>query len=110
MAVYFLCAAILLPELDALVFHGAPAQESRVHIEATGTAACHAESCVLGATLPRGQRSQDFSPDIARLSDPATLTPPAVSGFAVRPPPGPPRHGLPTGTPLGCSRGTQEYL
>jgi hypothetical protein len=88
MAAYFLCAAILLPELDALVFHGAPAQESRVHIEATGTATCHAESCVLGANLPRGQRSEDLSPDIARLSAPAALTPTAVSSFADRTPPG----------------------
>jgi hypothetical protein len=88
-AAYFLCAAILLPDLDAVLFHGVLGEEeTRTHIEATGNPGCHAENCVLGAILPQGPRSGGFSPDITRLSDSADLILPGAAAMVDRSPAG----------------------
>jgi hypothetical protein len=69
LAASFFCVAIVVPDLDAALFHGISQDESRPHVEATGAEGCHAESCVLGAVLPQGQTSGGFKPDLVKLSE-----------------------------------------
>lgn len=85
----FICAGIILPDLDALWFHGVRSQEeARPHVEAAGSESCHAEKCVLGASLPQGQRAGGGHPDFNRLDDPPTVVPPFAAAISDRTPSG----------------------
>jgi hypothetical protein len=89
MAVCFLCAGVVLPDLDAVLFHGVRSQdESRPHVESTGAETCHAEKCVLGAGLPQGQKSSDLPSDFTRFDDPAVLLQPFSASISDRTPSG----------------------
>jgi hypothetical protein len=70
MVACFLSAGIVLPDLDAIWFHGTRGQvESRPHVEATGSDSCHAEKCVLGAGLPRSQVSNGDLTEFTRFDE-----------------------------------------
>ena len=88
MAACFLCAGIVFPDLDAVLFHGVSQEDSRPHVETTDSAACHAESCVLGAVLPQGQKSGTVKADFERLLDPADLSQPSIVSISDRTPSG----------------------
>ena len=90
MAACFLCAGIIFPDLDAALFHGITQEDSRPHVETTGSAACHAESCVLGAVLPQGQKSSTVKADLERLLEAAALSLPSIVSISDRTPTGSP--------------------
>jgi hypothetical protein len=84
----FLCAGIVFPDLDAALFHGISQEDSRPHVETAGSAACHAESCVLGAVLPQGQQSSGVRADLEKLVESAALALPSVVSISDRTPSG----------------------
>ena len=88
MAACFLCAGIVFPDLDAALFHGVSQQDSRPHVETTGSTTCHAENCVLGAVLPQGQKSSGVKADLEKLLEPAALSFPPVVSISDRTPSG----------------------
>ena len=72
-AAYFLCAAIILPDLDALIFHGVEHQgNSQTHIETSGTPSCHAENCVLGAMATQIKHTGLLATKLARIAETAS--------------------------------------
>lgn len=90
MAACFLCAGVVLPDLDAALFHGLNQEESKPHIEATGAEGCHGESCVLGAVLPQGQRSSSIRTDLTKLSEITANLPSSAASISDRTPAGSP--------------------
>src|SRR5215207_5741777 len=91
MAVFFICAGIILPDLDAVIFHGASSQESsRSHVEAAGSGSCHAERCVLGAVLPQGQKAGTTLSSIAKFFEHSVQVLPATDTISDRSPSGNP--------------------
>ena len=89
MVACFLCAGIILPDLDAVLFHGAPNhEESKPHVEATESGSCHAENCVLGAVLPQGQKSNTSAGDLSKLLEPTLLLLPRFAAISDRTPSG----------------------
>lgn len=73
LAAFFVCGGFVLPDIDAVLFHGVSSQqESRPHVESKGYAGCHAESCVLGTVSTQGPASGCRSPGFARPLPPVT--------------------------------------
>jgi len=61
LGVFFLCASIVLPDLDAMLYHGVLSQqETQSHVEAAGNPSCHAENCVLSAVSIQLHRAGAF--------------------------------------------------